>query len=183
MSKENYKNYFNGGCSTCMFAKRDERGRYIGSCSGFSNCSYEEYKGKTDIKEEKDNKIADLEAKLAESESKSYTLESYNNFLNNQCKKFIKENKQLKQQLAEKEKKLAEYKRVCTIAHVEDLQIENMLLKGKDQDKISFAVEQLNQFKSELVNKVSPVNLSYTEYVQEVFKKIDNQIKMLKEGK
>ena len=66
MSKENYKNYFNGGCSTCMFAERDERGRYIGPCSGFSNCSYEEYKGETDItEEEKDEKIADLEAKLS----------------------------------------------------------------------------------------------------------------------
>ena len=40
-------------------------------------------------------RIADLEAKLAESESKAYTLESYNKFSNNQCKKLIKENKQL----------------------------------------------------------------------------------------
>ena len=65
MSKENYKNYFNGGCLTCMFAERDERGRYIGSCSGFSNCSYEEYKGETDItEEEKDKKIAELQQQL-----------------------------------------------------------------------------------------------------------------------
>lgn len=56
----------------------------------------------------------------------------------------------LEQQLAEKEKEIAEYKRVCTIAHVEDLQIENMLLKGKDQNKIKFAVEQLEQLKHDI---------------------------------
>ena len=66
MSKENYKNYFNGGCLTCMFAERDERGRYLGHCSGFSNCFYKEYKGETDItEEEKDEKIAQLQFQLA----------------------------------------------------------------------------------------------------------------------
>lgn len=64
---KDYKHYFNGGCSTCMFAERDERGRYVRSCSGFSNCSYKEYSGKTDItEEEKDTKITDLETKLTE---------------------------------------------------------------------------------------------------------------------
>ena len=47
-----------------------------------------------------DKTIKELEAKLAESESKAYTLESYNNFLNNQCKKLIKENNQDKISLA-----------------------------------------------------------------------------------
>lgn len=48
------------------------------------------------------NKIADLETKLVESETKCYTLESYNNFLLNQCKKLIKENKQLTHQHEDK---------------------------------------------------------------------------------
>ena len=50
----------------------------------------------------KDKKISDLEAKLAESETKCYTLESYNNFLLDQCKKLIKENKKLTHQHEDK---------------------------------------------------------------------------------
>ena len=97
MSKENYKNYFNGGCSTCMFAERDERGRYLGSCSGFSNCSYEEYKGETDItEEEKDEEIADLEAE----NKRLRSIKEYNE------KKLLNKNYKLKQQLALTEKAL-----------------------------------------------------------------------------
>ena len=85
--------------------------------------------------------------------------------------------------IADLEAKLAE--KTLTIEQINKAFMENRSLwKGKyeraNQDKISFAVEQLSQFKSELVNKVSPVNLSYTEYVQEVFNKVDNQIKELK---
>ena len=54
---------------------------------------------------------------------------------------------------------------------------------ASEKDKIDFAIEQFEQFKSELVNKVSPVKLSYTDYVQEVFNKINNQINRLKEIK
>lgn len=39
------KCYMNGGCLTCQFADRDEKNRYAGPCSGYANCSYEEYKG------------------------------------------------------------------------------------------------------------------------------------------
>ena len=46
--------------------------------------------------------FADLETKFAESETKCYTLESYNNFLLDQCKKLIKENKKLTHQLEDK---------------------------------------------------------------------------------
>ena len=46
--------------------------------------------------------VADLETKLAESEIKCYTLESYNNFLLDQCKKLIKENKKLTHQHEDK---------------------------------------------------------------------------------
>lgn len=57
------KNYFNGGCSSCMFAHRDDRGRYISPCLGSSNCSYEEYKGPEPemTEEEKDKYIQLLE--------------------------------------------------------------------------------------------------------------------------
>ena len=134
------------------------------------------------------DQIVDLKAKLAESEAE---LEQKNKLIiqengecilcgdcyciNNDVRKIVEENNKLKQRLAEKEE---QHKQAMQNALNDFLTLRQEL----NQDKISFAVEQLNQFKSELVNKVSPVNLSYTEYVQEVFKKIDNQIKMLKEG-
>ena len=40
---------------------------------------------------------------------------------------------------------------------------------------------ELKKFRADLVNNVSPVLLSYTEYVQKVFEKIDQQIKKLEE--
>lgn len=101
----------------------------------------------------------------------------------------------LEAKLAEKEKELG----ICRNQAIVDMQYKEFLelklatienVKNRvncnvadNQDKISFAVEQLSQFKNELVNNVSPVNLSYTEYVQEVFNKLNNQIKQLKEGK
>ena len=48
------------------------------------------------------------------------------------------------------------------------------------QSQKQLAIEELQKLKAELVNKVSPVNLSYTDYVQEVFNKLNNQIKSLK---
>ena len=152
MSKENYINYFNGGCSTCMFAERDERGRYIGSCSGFSNCSYGEYKGETDItEEEKDEKISDLEAKLAECEKKHLLDEkewqdycAYK-YIEPQIKgcldrewQYEKKIDQLKQQLSEKDKELLEIKQ--RIAEKASKEFQEMIDKRENhnQDKISF---------------------------------------------
>lgn len=50
-------------------------------------------------------------------------------------------------------------------------------LKNQQNEK---AIQQLKKLKAELVNKVSPVCLSYTDYVQQVYAKIDNKIKQLK---
>ena len=57
------KNYFNGGCIDCKFAERDERGRFVSPCSGYSNCSWEKFEGKVDplTEEEKYQRIAELE--------------------------------------------------------------------------------------------------------------------------
>ena len=115
----------------------------------------------------KTNQISDLEPKLAESEKEIKewiaVRDDKNNVINKQTKKI----NQLKQQLAEKEKEIT----------------QRLVIQERDytQDKISFCIEQLEKVKAELVNKVSPVNLSYTEYVQEVFAKLNNQIKQLKE--
>lgn len=32
-------------CFTCLFAERDFHNRYLERCSGYGNCSYEEFKG------------------------------------------------------------------------------------------------------------------------------------------
>ena len=122
----------------------------------------------------------------------------------------ILEINQLKQQLAEKDKEIKEllnydrcshcsygqankeYREKCSELIEELAEVKNSCdyymnrandLLLKDQDKISFCIEQLEKVKAELVNKVSPVKLSYNEYVQGVFSKIDNQIKQLKEMK
>jgi DNA repair exonuclease SbcCD ATPase subunit len=47
--------------------------------------------------QELEQKLAEKEKQIEKINIKCYTLESYNNFLNNQCKKLIKENKQLKE--------------------------------------------------------------------------------------
>ena len=55
------KNYFNGSCSSCMFAHRDDRGRYVSPCLGYSNCSYEEYKDpEPEMTEEEKDKYIEL---------------------------------------------------------------------------------------------------------------------------
>lgn len=93
----------------------------------------------------------------------------------------------LQSQLAEKEKEIEEYKRICTISHLEDLKIENMLLKSKDQDKISFAVEQLEKVKDIILNerKITSFNFDIFNKGKDTAlfwlnEQIDNQINELK---
>jgi len=94
--------------------------------------------------------------------------------------------KELEKQLAEKEKEIEKQNR--RISLLEKYKNDQKTraneyykqYKQANQDKISFAVEQLEKVKAEFVNNVSPVNLSYTEYVQEVFNKLNNQIEELK---
>lgn len=89
----------------------------------------------------------------------------------------------LEAKLAEKDKEIESLK---IDLEAKDFNINTLMEQRKrkqkfyNQDKISFAVEQLKKVKAELVNGVSPVNLSYTEYVQEVFNKLNNQIEELK---
>ena len=118
--------------------------------------------------------VADLEAKLAESESKSYTLESYNNFVNNQCKKLIKENKQLKQQLAEKDNKIKKLN-IEAQKYYEDAYCNDF----HKQDKISFAVEQIVKTKETLIKFLQDEGFYENEWY-DLFDKIDNQIKAIK---
>ena len=88
-------------------------------------------------------------------------------------------------QLAEKEKEIEKYKELCTISKLEDLQIENMLLKSKKQDKISFCIEQLKKVKDTAENILDDAikNCSLNEsYYDNLLDKIDNQIEELEKG-
>ena len=101
--------------------------------------------------EEKDQKIADLEEKLAESEEQCRDCKHLNKKIELNIKnKLMAENCELQKQLAEKEK--------------------------QDQDKISFAIEQL-----EKVYEYT-ANVFWVDCVSEVVCNfIDQQIKKLKE--
>ena len=124
-----------------------------------------------------EKQIADLEAKLAEEDKKILELQEDS----------IRVNQIYNEELAEKDNEIEKYKQLCTISKLEDLQIENMLLKGKAQDKISFAVELLEKVKNkfngkrpidDLANGVG-LELGYT--TTQIQNYIDNQIKQLKE--
>ena len=119
------------------------------------------------------NRVADLEAKLAESEKKREYLFSSN------CD-YISQIEELKQQLAEKEKEIlniSEYFGKVTFELRE-------LCNKKDQDKISFCIEQLEKVKCE-TRHLAGLTREETFFVHydtfRIF--IDNQIKQLKEGK
>ena len=175
----------------------DVCGREVFSCTfvnGMKFCAkcYQETFGETD----KDRKIADLEAKLAESERKleeykkcncKECMTDYEKNLNQIIDKFLNENIKLKQQLAEK---------TLTIEQINKAFIENRSLwKGKyeraNQNKISFAVEQLEQLKKLCQEKFNWWENS--EWEGDIYDKsdvsnayfdieanIDNQIKAIK---
>ena len=112
---------------------------------------------------EQRKQIYDLEAKLAEKDLRIEELESqfaYECECNKQFVDCQKENTQLKQQLAEKDKWLR-----ATDEHIGQL-------KKREQDKISFCIEQLEKVKH------------YAQHIQGgLINYIDNQIKQLKEMK
>ena len=135
--------------------------KHFGICN---KCYDEMFKSSDTIISSFTNKISDLEAKLAESEKKYAelfcrnieleTLYSQKTALLSFYKDtdLVEENKQLKQQLAE-----------------------------KDQDKISFAVEQLEKVKNYMITDEKDMfGANYLMNSGYVFEYIDNQIKELK---
>ena len=144
-------------------------------------------------------KIADLEAKLAESEEQ----------LNNSEQKCLicnkeQDNEKLKQQLADKDKEIEKLKAVVDMVdkykqfdkNAKELILLNkdncysdgnkLIIKTDNQDKISFAVEQLEEVK-EFCDGMKWAMVYLTkenaQTIQTVLDEIDNQIKQLKEGK
>ena len=151
---------------------------------------------------EKFNKvIADLETKLAESEKKYEDrkrfciseIRSQTEIINN----LLEEIEELKQQLAEKDKELAhmteQAKKFNNEAqkYFEDAYCNDF----HKRDKISFAVEQLEEVKNKIESKVESIHkILYDLNIkivcestsrelsayEEIIKEIDNQIKELK---
>ena len=127
-----------------------------------------------------DQKILDLEAKLAESEKKILELQEDS----------IRDNQIYNEQLAEKElvldKILTEIHTNC-YSGLNIVKFKEMVLNDlgsvaikHNQDKISFAVEQLEKVKGKIQHNILFVNCD--DYVN-VIEEIDNQIKAIKEGK
>lgn len=162
-----------------------------------SNCKYCEKEIKNGDKvaiTHKDcfNKIADLEAKLSESEEELLQKEKKIEDLM-LCEfvatildfnKLSADNCRLREQLAEKEKEIETLKKCGDTEHfyglLEDKRKENKILiktiEQANQDKISFAVETLEKVKEEAKHYGYEFSKSMHEY-------IDNQIKQLKEMK
>lgn len=149
------------------------------------------------ICDNKDKTIADLKAKLAESEEKkeSYRLQNEQHHLQllqfysrlgveafgaDIHEKALETLMIMKDQLAEKEKEIESYKHFkITIGTMENNQVDISSTTYTDQDKISFAVEQLEKTRK-LIDELLD-NCGDKQYkVWEVF---DSQIKQLKEGK
>ena len=147
-----------------------------------------------ELLEHKDQQISDLETKLAESEEKkeSYRLQNEQHHLQllqfysrlgveafgaDIHEKALETLMIMKDQLAEKEKEIESYKHFkITIGTMENNQVDISSTTYTDQDKISFAVEQLEKVRK-LIDELLD-NCGDKQYkVWEVF---DNQIKQLK---
>lgn len=123
-------------------------------------------------------KIADLEAKLAEKEKSISFWKRLFDASQKALAESIDRVNEILLKLVEKEEEIEEYKRICTISHIEDLQIENMLLKGKDQEKTEFAINKLQWLKEKIDNaKIHRIDMINTHELNEI---LDQQIAELK---
>ena len=156
-------------------------------CCGVCEDKIERYKlSDVEIISNKDQQLADLEAKLAESESKVKVGEFWHSAYQGkqldydkvyaELRKSYDENEKLKQQLAEKEKKIKKLNLEAQ-KYYEDAYCNDF----HNQDKISFCIEQLEKVKSAfgLINS----KLDKIETIKEYIHYIDHQINELKEMK
>ena len=126
--------------------------------------------------------VADLEAKLAESE-KNYKdarelgieqFHSLKEIINSSQEEIDK----LKQQLAEKDKEISEYVKIVDDLHKQLSDKCDFCDKTKDQDKILFAIEQLEKVKMYIDDHAYYID--EREFGIEINEYIDNQINGLK---
>lgn len=96
-------------------------------------------------------------------------------------KKLRQENQQLKQQLDEKEKELSEYVKIVDDLHKQLSDKCDFCDKTKDQDKILFAVEQLEKVKGLIANHTQELWTCENDDIDLVlYEEINNQINELK---
>ena len=162
-----------------------------------------DYVATNKIIKDQSKKIADLETKLAESEKKAYSRGHSQRDIANEIKLNA-----LREDVANKEKRIVELKQQLAESEKErheewktgkewkwEWQKVNQKLEKSEQDKISFALEQLEKVK-ELLNTDFESTISWIapyedgEYLNSMtynhnntIKIIDNQIKQLKELK
>ena len=99
-------------------------------------------------------------------------------------KKLVSEKEELKQQLAEKEKEISEYIKIVDDLHKQLSDKCDFCDKTKDQDKISFALEQLEKVKGLIANHTQELWTCENDDIDVVlYEEIDKQIKRLKEMK
>lgn len=139
--------------------------------------------------ESNENKIAELEAKLTESEEKINMLEEHKFYADNINQAYADKCKNYEKQLAEKEKEIDNlYNRLNSKQKFYEMNIEkdykeylsrlNKLEKECDKDKISFAVEQLEKARSNILCNEKFYFENLNKHIDE---QLDNQIKQLKE--
>jgi hypothetical protein len=124
-----------------------------------------------------------------------YTQEQFDKILEER-NELANENYKLKQHLAEKDRQIEQLKKFDDLnktffdlfrtAFKEPNKVDDLfntlktMQEKQDQDKISFALEQLTLFKNTIVNKM---NNPYSVNIKHILSDFDNQIKQLKEIK
>ena len=184
-------------CNNCEFYNT----QYCKNCSKEGDDCYEHWEWRHDVswrQEQIDNltqKISDLETKLAESESR-FQVHKQTDVRTIQDQTDLIE--QLKQQLEEYKQSLKEtidhYEKYCSEINRQNVMLYAAACNAQQasQDKISFAVEQLEKVKDEFFDVGNGWWLCFrdgTQYMTHnelegcVRDVIDNQIKQLKEMK
>ena len=139
-----------------------------------------------ELLDEKDQKIADLEAKLAESENDYLLLEEQLENANEWSKYFQEENEQLKQQLAETEEERDGNYENYSICWKDNTHLKQQLA-DKDNEKIKFAIAELEKVKEFFLEEHRDEEMD-TDYIitkdaGQIADYLLDQIKLLKEGK
>lgn len=118
----------------------------------------------------KDNKIADLEAKLAELREQIAICDEENGKIFMQCFNAMRENVELKQQLVEKDKEIE--------------QVTSKLQASYEKEQNQKAIEQLEKVKGLIANHTQELWTCENDDIDVVlYEEIDNQIKQLNGGK
>ena len=125
-----------------------------------------------------------MKDQLAESENQCRECKHLNKKIELNIKnKLMAENCELQKQLAENEKEISEYVKIVDDLHKQLSDKCDFCDKTKDQDKISFAVEQLEKAKSFCISAEDNGWCVTHKNWLEIVEYIDNQIKQLNEGK